>query len=296
MAKQPRPIHGKVVAITGGARGIGRATAAALLREGARVAIGDLDLELAQRTASELGGGCLARPLDVTDRESFVAFLDDVEREVGPLDVLVNNAGIMPLGDFADESDETSTRQIDINLHGVITGTRQAVRRMRRRRGGHIVNIASYAGKISPPGGATYVATKHAVVGLTESVAMENRDHGIDFSIVMPGVVNTELASGLPQSRGVNWVEPEDVAEAIVDALRHPRLDVYVPKSLAPLHKVIGVLPRRGQEMIARMLKGDRILLDIDDSRRAGYEARAATQPALTPTAEPPREPVESAR
>src|SRR4051794_22123832 len=102
MARQPRPIHGKVVAITGAARGIGRETARALIQEGAKVAIGDLDLELARRTANELGGATIALSLDVTDRESFVRFLDDVEAQLGPLDVLINNAGIMPLSDFAD--------------------------------------------------------------------------------------------------------------------------------------------------------------------------------------------------
>src|SRR5204862_3259577 len=96
--RSPRPVAGRVVAITGAARGIGRATATALVREGARVAIGDLDAEAAQRTADELG--CVAHELDVTDPDSFERFLDRVEEEVGPLDVLVNNAGILHLGPF----------------------------------------------------------------------------------------------------------------------------------------------------------------------------------------------------
>jgi NAD(P)-dependent dehydrogenase (short-subunit alcohol dehydrogenase family) len=285
MAKPaPRPIHGKVVAITGGARGIGRATAAALAREGARVAIGDLDPQLVQRTAGELGRETIGLGLDVTDRESFARFVDEVEERLGPLDVLINNAGIMPLGDFAEESDETAIRQVDINLHGVITGTRLAIQRMRPRRTGHIVNIASYVGKISPPGGATYVATKHAVVGLTESVTMENREHGIEFSIVMPGVVKTELGSGLKESRGVKHAEPEDVANAIVEAIRLPRLEVFVPKELGPIHKAAYPLPRRAQQWISRAFKSERILQDVDHGRRAAYEERAAhSEPGLEP-------------
>ncbi|HKI67562.1 MAG TPA: SDR family NAD(P)-dependent oxidoreductase, partial [Solirubrobacterales bacterium] len=112
MAKQRRSLSGKVVAITGGARGIGKATAAALVRKGCRVAIGDLDLELAERTAAELGGGTLALALDVTDRASFAGFLDEAERQLGPLDVVVNNAGIMPVTPFAEESDDSIRRQL----------------------------------------------------------------------------------------------------------------------------------------------------------------------------------------
>ena len=106
MAKALRSLNGEVVAITGGARGIGRATATALIAQGARVAIGDIDAPLAEKTASELGSGTIGLPLDVTDRDSFAAFLDEVERQLGPLDVLVNNAGIMPVGPFEKETDD----------------------------------------------------------------------------------------------------------------------------------------------------------------------------------------------
>src|SRR3954449_12916655 len=105
MAKQPRSISGKVVVVTGGGRGIGAATARALVAQGARVAIGDVDLETAERTAAELGGGTITRFLDVTDRPGFTTFLDDVVRELGPIDVLVNNAGIMVLSPVEEESD-----------------------------------------------------------------------------------------------------------------------------------------------------------------------------------------------
>ncbi len=110
MAKTPRSLVGKIVAITGGARGIGRATAAALIAQGAKVAIGDIDDKLAAQTADELGHGTLGASLDVTDRRSFESFLDQVERELGPLDVLINNAGIMPIGPFIEEEDDTARR------------------------------------------------------------------------------------------------------------------------------------------------------------------------------------------
>src|ERR687886_2135546 len=127
MVKQSRSLAGRVVAITGGARGIGRATAEALAREGARVAIGDLDADLARRTAEEIGPAATAFTLDVTDRASFEAFVDAVEADLGPVDVLVNNAGIMPLGPFLEEDDATAQRQININLHGVLYGMKLAL-------------------------------------------------------------------------------------------------------------------------------------------------------------------------
>jgi NADP-dependent 3-hydroxy acid dehydrogenase YdfG len=290
MAKQPRSLHGQVAAITGAARGIGRATAAALTREGAKVAIGDLDLALAEQTARELGSGTVAFELDVTDRGSFENFLDETEEALGPLDVLVNNAGIMPLSRLVDEDDATTIRQIDINLHGVITGTKLALRRMEQRGRGHLVNIASSAGKSGLPGGATYCATKHAVVGLSEAVRGELALDGsaIEVSCVMPVLVNTELISGLSNARGVKTQQPEDVAEAIIDALKFPRFDVFVPKSVGTIHKITAVLPRGGREAIARALKADRVLLEIDQSRRKGYELRAShSEPALDSAQEP---------
>lgn len=274
--KQVKSVSGKVVAITGGARGIGKATATALARRGARVAIGDLDVELAEQTARELGGGVIALPLDVTDRGSFERYLDAAEKELGPVDVLINNAGIMPVGPLVEESDETARIMVDINLHGVLTGTKLAMARMQRREGGHIVNVASQAGKAGLPGGATYCATKHAVVGLSEAVRAEGRDHGIEVSCVMPAVVNTELAAGLQQTRGVKTLEPEDVAEAIVEAIETNRFDVWVPRASAGISVVMNLMPRRGREAIGRMLKADKVLAAADSGKRQGYEERAA--------------------
>jgi NAD(P)-dependent dehydrogenase (short-subunit alcohol dehydrogenase family) len=289
MAKQPRSLAGKVVAVTGGARGIGRATAAALAREGAKVAIGDLDREGAEATASHIGSGAIGLELNVTDRPSFEGFVAQVEEQLGPLDVLVNNAGIMPLGPLWDESDATAKRQIDINLHGVLFGTKIALESMRPRNTGHIVNIASVAGKSGFPGGATYCATKHAVVGLSEALRAELRDSGLEVSVVMPGVVNTELASGLPTGRGVKAVEPEDVAQAIVDALRFPRFDVFVPKELGTIGRVMQLVPRRAAEAIGRYFKADQMLWSADKQARQAYEARAArSEPGVEEHAEEP--------
>jgi NADP-dependent 3-hydroxy acid dehydrogenase YdfG len=277
MAKTPRSLAGQVVAITGGARGIGRATAAALITQGARVAIGDIEAPLAERTAQELGGGTVGLPLDVTDRDSFDTFLREVESRVGPLDVLINNAGIMPIGPFTEETDATAHRMVDINLHGVIYGSKLALERFLPRGRGHLVNIASAAGKAGFPGGATYCATKHAVVGLTEAIRAEVRDTNIETSVVMPIVVHTELGSGLPETRGFKAVEPEDVAAAIVEALQTGRFEVFVPKSIGGLFRAQALVPRRVMERIARTLKGDQVLMQPDHGARAAYEARMAS-------------------
>jgi NADP-dependent 3-hydroxy acid dehydrogenase YdfG len=292
MAKQPRILAGETAAITGAARGIGRATAQAFLRQGMRVAIGDVDIEAARQTASELGPSAVALALDVTDRESFSAFLDGAEEQLGPLDVLVNNAGIMQLGRFIDEDDLTARRMVDINIHGVINGMKLALARMIPRDRGHIVNISSQAGKFGAPGGATYSATKHAVVGLTEAVRGELRLMGahIDLSYVMPFVVNTELGSGLGEARGLSSLEPGEVAEAIVEALQQRTVEVWVPKSSKRTNVVGTLLPRRLAEGMARAMKADRVLVDTDASTRRAYELRASrSEPGLEAAPEQPQ-------
>jgi short-subunit dehydrogenase len=292
MAKHPRILAGQTAAITGGARGIGRATAQALLAKGMRVAIGDVDLAAAERTAAELGPSAIAAALDVTERSSFAAFLDRAEEQLGPIDVLVNNAGIMQIGRFLDEDDLTARRMIDINLHGVILGTKLALERMVPRDRGHIVNISSQAGKYGAPGGATYSATKHAVVGLTEAVRGELRLMGasVDVSYVMPFVVDTELGSGLGAARGLKSLQPADVAEAIVDALQTGRVEVWVPKSSKRTQTLGVLLPRRLSEGLARALKADMVLAGADASARRGYELRASrSEPGLEPGGGPAR-------
>jgi NAD(P)-dependent dehydrogenase (short-subunit alcohol dehydrogenase family) len=277
MARQPRTLAGKVVVITGGGRGIGAATASALARLGALVAIGDLDLDVAKQTADGLGDNAVALPLDVTDRAAFTRFLDDVERQLGPIDVLINNAGIMPIGMLAEESDRSTRNQLEINLHAVIHGTREAVQRMKPRGTGHIVNIASAAGKAGFPGVATYCATKHGVVGLSEAVRMELRGSGLEVSVVMPAIVRTELTLGVEEARFVKSITPSDVADAIVKALQRPKFDVFVPSSLGPINRFTRLLPRSAGEWVARALKGDQVMVNAAHSAaRKDYEARAA--------------------
>jgi NADP-dependent 3-hydroxy acid dehydrogenase YdfG len=290
MAKQPRILAGQAAAITGAARGIGRVTAEAFLRQGMRVAIGDVDLAAAEQTAAELGPRTVALALDVTDRASFARFVDEAERELGPLDVLVNNAGIMPIGPLLDEDDATTRRILDINVLGVINGLKVALPGMRARGRGHVLNIASQAGKYGFPGGATYCASKAAVINLSRAVRKELRGSGVEISIVSPVAVNTELGLGLsePRQRQFRKIEPGDVAEAIVQTLREPAFDVHVPGNLKIGERLAALMPLRVQDSLSRVSGADAVLSQIDAGARAGYELRAArSEPGLTRAREP---------
>ena len=168
-------LRGRVALVTGGARGIGKATTRALLAAGARVAIADIDSQAAEATAEALSadGTTRAYGLDVTDRHQFEDVVQEIEAQLGPVDLLVNNAGIMVLGPFLQLDQRLDERQVDINVYGVINGMRTVVPSMVRRGTGHVVNIASSAGRVGVPFAATYSATKFAVIGLTEAVRYE---------------------------------------------------------------------------------------------------------------------------
>ncbi|PXX66818.1 short-subunit dehydrogenase [Nocardia tenerifensis] len=278
-------LGGKVVAITGGARGIGRATAEAFLRAGAAVAIGDVDVELVAKTAVELGADPDAKiiglPLNVTDRESFATFLDRLEESLGPLDVLVNNAGIMPTGLFADEDEAMTDRIIDINLRGVVHGSRLAAGRFLARGGGHLINIASLAGTQGFPGLATYCATKHAVVGFTSALHLELKEHGVRVSAVLPGIVRTELSAGANMPGWIEpmtTVDPEDVAQAIVRAVATGKPLVTVPRRLAAIIKSAQLLPYRAQLVVARFTGATTAYAQPDPEIRERYHRRLREQ------------------
>jgi NADP-dependent 3-hydroxy acid dehydrogenase YdfG len=292
MAKQPRSLAGQTAVISGGARGIGRSTAESLLRQGMRVALGDVDLDAARQTSAELGPSTVALGLDVTERASFEAFLASAEEQLGPVDVLVNNAGIMPLGPFLDEDDVTAQRILDINVHGVVLGMKVTLPRMLARGCGHIVNIASQAGKYGTPGGATYCASKAAVINLSRAVRKELRGSGVDISVISPVAVNTELGLGLgePRQRRFRKIEPEQVADAIVQTLRVPRFDVHVPRQLAVSERLSALIPIGLQDGLSRIARADAVLGEVDAAARAGYELRAArSEPALRAASEPTR-------
>lgn len=270
-----KPFDGQVVAITGGARGIGHATAKRLIALGATVAIGDIDEATLSDAAAELGTGTHA-VLDVTDPGSFAAFMEHVEDQLGPIDVLVNNAGIMPVGRIVDEDDAVTRRIIDIDVLGVITGTKLALARMLPRGRGHVVNLASLAGELPFPGLSTYCGAKHAVLGFSDAVRKEVRGTGVHVSSVLPTLTNTQLASGTSGMKGFRQVQPEEIAEAVVGLIEKPRPRVRVTKVSGWLVQAQGFIPGRVFEFVSRYFGVEsQFLGDLDATARAAYEERA---------------------
>jgi NAD(P)-dependent dehydrogenase (short-subunit alcohol dehydrogenase family) len=267
-----RSLNGKVIALTGGARGIGAATARALAAEGATMVIGDLDVDLAKKSAEEYDG--LALPLDVADRGSFAAFLDAVVTEHGRLDALVNNAGFMVLGKVREVPLERQLAQIDVNLAGVIQGSYEAAARMRP--GGVIVNIASLAGRIPMPGSAVYSATKAGVLAFSEALNAELAEQGIRVGAVLPSFTNTELIEGTEATGLMKPIQPEDVAKAVVKMVLRPKLTATVPPYFAFSGANWSLTTARAKPWLRRRLGLDTVFTEFDRGQRAGYDERTS--------------------
>jgi short-subunit dehydrogenase len=273
-------LSGRVVAITGAGRGIGAATAEAFAHEGAKVAIGDIDLDVAKATAERIaertGGETLALPLDVTAPDSVTSFMDTIESTLGPIDVYINNAGVMPLARLLDEDDAVIDRIFAINTRAMIHGTREAASRMIPRGRGHIMNVASTAGKAGIAGSATYSASKAAIIQYTEGAYAELRAQGLELSVVMPGITRTELTSGVQDMPAFRAITPDKVAEAIVDAAVKPRFEVYVPRSARSVIGITRMLPFSVGQWIGNKMGADHVFLDaLERPDRSDYEARA---------------------
>ena len=273
-----RSVQGRVVAITGAARGIGLAAAQALSTAGAKVAIGDLDPELAKSAAATLPSQAIGAALDVTERDSFDAFLTTTEEQLGPLDVLVNNAGVMFVGSFFDEDEAARRKMTDVNLFGTLTGIQLAHARMAPRGKGHIVNVVSMASWICAPGEASYSASKHAVKGACEALRLELEGSGIDLSLIYPAVVQTELAQGTTSGRS-RMLQPEEIGAAILKTIERPRDEVFVPGFNAPLIRLYVALPAKARMRMAKIFGVDKIATGAGtQAARAEYERRMAAR------------------
>ena len=233
----------------------------------------------------------------MTDRASWREFLDEVVSTDERIDVLVNNAGVMPLGGFAEEDESTTDLILDVNVRGVINGMRAVVPGMIDVGRGHIVNIASMAGMIPLPGMVTYNASKFAAVGVSLAARREYAGTGVTVTAILPSVVRTELSSGAGIGSTIPTVDPEDVARAVIDSLRKRHARVSVPGWLAPgWSMVTALVPEPIENLVRRVIDDRRALNRIDAEGRRAYIDRLDRQSrdhsAEEPTIAVPTKPV----
>lgn len=206
--------NGKVALVTGGGQGIGQAISERLHADGFKVAIADLNIETANKVAEKLGGkkgGAIALKVDVADRESVFAAVDQAVSELGGFDVIINNAGIAPTSPIEDITPESIEKLFSINFNGVVWGTQAAVKAFRKLgHGGKIISAASQAGHVGNPGIALYSATKFAVRGFTQTAARDLAKHGITVNTYAPGIVKTPLMEGLAKKTAAEAGKPEE--------------------------------------------------------------------------------------
>lgn len=271
----------RVVAITGAARGIGRATAEAFLSRGSSVAIGDLDADLARSTAAELSAAyprcrVVGLGLDVACESQIRSFLTEATDELGQVEVLVNNAGIMPTGALADETEAFTRKILEVNLKGVIGGTRVGLTMLPSS--GAIVNIASQAALLPAPALATYGASKAAVSFFGHAMRRELEGTAQPHvCTVLPGIVRTELSAGTKLAgylEPVFVVNPDDVAEGVVRGVLQRRHRVYVPAPMGTMIRVLAVVPYPVRRAIERALGLDSAFAEADPESRRRYHAR----------------------
>ena len=223
-------IKNKVALITGGGRGIGRATAIELAKEGVNVGLVGRTLENLEKVKAELeayGVKVAVATADVSNLDEITKAVESIKSELGPIDILLNNAGISKFGGFMELTPEEWTNIIDVNLKGVYYTTRAVLPEMIERQTGDIINISSTAGERGGPVASAYSASKFGVIGLSESLMQEVREHNIRVSTMTPSTVATEMAAELNLTDGnpEKVMQPEDLAELIVIQLKlHPRV------------------------------------------------------------------------
>ncbi len=228
-------LNGKIAIITGASSGIGNATALALSKAGAKVAIGARRTDRLESLKSQIeknGGEVFVQKLDVTKKSECDSFVEGVIKKWGTVDILVNNAGLMPLSFFKNRKTDEWDQMIDVNIKGVLYCTAAVIPHLHAKKSGHIVNISSVAGRIVFPAGSVYCATKHAVAAFSEGLRQEfSQRSNIRITCIEPGVVATELTntitdeslkSFVEMSKNMVALQAEDIANAILYAVDSP--------------------------------------------------------------------------
>lgn len=229
-------LRGRTALVTGGTRGVGRAIASRLVREGVAVAICGRSADAVARTVKEIatsGGEITGIAADVAKLDSVRQLFAFVDEKLGGLDILVNNAGIALLGHAADLNSEQWEQSLATNLSGVFYCCREAIARFRQRGGGFIVNIGSLLGKTAVAGGAAYCASKFGLNGLSEALLLDSRQENIGVCTILPGSIDTELFGA---RAGGDWkMHPEDIAQMIIAVLEMPQRTLVSRVEMRPL-------------------------------------------------------------
>ena len=268
-----------IALITGGARGIGRELAQDLIARGYHVVIGDLDLAATDATARELGEHATAVRLDVTDRELVAADIAQVEASLGPIDLWINNAGIMPTGRFSEQPVDVSRAIIDIDYASVVEATSAILPLMLARRSGTIVNMASITGIKPLSGVAVYSGAKAAVIGFSTALRRELRGTGVRVMVVSPNLVRTALGAGITPPSITGSIDAATVSRATLKGLDKGWFHVIVPRRLTPLLRFASSLPIPLQDWFDDRVGSDRIGLGGDPAERAKYLAGVLPKP-----------------